>query len=117
MQVIYKYRIPFMEVSKVVLPANSIIIRVEGFDGALWLWAICDTTLPLAERTFHLYKTGGEMREDIRQLNYIGCGAIHIQMELMMYIFEEPNSEVLYSGISTKFDWKEVQEKGDKHAI
>lgn len=117
MQVIYKYRIPFMEVSKVVMPADSQIIRIDGFDGSLWLWAIVNTDLPLVERTLYLYKTGGEMRSDIRGLNYLGCGAIYIQMELMMYIFEVPNSECPHIEAATKFDWIAVQKEGEGHAI
>ena len=115
MNVIYKYRIPFMEISEVVLPKNANIIRVDGLDGALWLWAIVDTEQPLVKRTFHLFKTGGKMCDNISEYNYIGCGAIFVQMELMMYIFEYPNSETLVGEQPQPFDWKLVQEKS--HAI
>lgn len=90
MKTIYKYRIPFMEVAKVDMPKDALIIRVDGLDGALWLWAIVDTDNPIEERTFHLYKTGSEMPSNINLAFYHGCGAIFIQMELMMYVFEFP---------------------------
>lgn len=111
MKAIYKYRLPFMEVSKVVLPKDSKVIRIDGFDGAIWLWAIVDTEEPLVERTFHLFKTGGEMPDDIGRYMYIGCGAIFIQMELMLYIFEDTSAEKFIGKQPAPFDWKVVQEK------
>lgn len=112
MKTIYKYRLPFMETSKVVMPQFSKIIRVDGLDGAIWIWAIVDTEKPLVERTFKLFKTGGEMPNNVGKYNYIGCGAIFVQMELMMYVFEYPNSEVLISEELPPFDWKFHQENG-----
>lgn len=88
MKVIYKYRLPFMEVSKVIMPKDARIIRADGLDGALWLWAIVDTDNPIEERTFHLYKTGSEMPVNIDKAIYHGCGSIFIQMELCLYVFE-----------------------------
>jgi len=110
MKAIYKYRVPFMEQSKVVMHKGANIIRVDGLDGAIWLWAVVDTEQPLVERTFHLFKTGGQMPENIDEYNYIGCGAIFIQMELMMYLFEYPNSEQPVQETPPPFDWMSVQE-------
>lgn len=90
MKTIYKYRLPFMEVAKVEMPADAKILRVDGVDGALWLWAIVDTESPLVVREFHLFKTGSEMPDDIdAYYYYLGGGAIFIQMELFMYVFED----------------------------
>ena len=61
-------------------------------------------------RTFNLYKTGGEMPDNIHEAIYHGCGAIHIQMELMMYVFEFIHLPVYKEENNTKFDWKAVQE-------
>lgn len=114
MRAIYKYRLPFMEVSKVTLPMNSKVIRVDGLEGALWLWAIVDTNEPLVERTFHLFKTGSEMPDDIDEYDYLGCGAIFVQMELMMYVFEMPDTALPVQTNElwdrSPFDWKNVQE-------
>jgi len=88
MKTIYKYRLPFMETATVEMPVGAKIIRADGLEGALWLWAIVDTEVPTETRTFHLFKTGGKMPQDILEFEYIGCGAIFVQMELMMYIFE-----------------------------
>lgn len=111
MRAIFKYRLPFMEVSKVKMPKGSNIIRIDGLDGAIWIWAIVDTEQPEVERTFHLFKTGGEMPEDIDEYNYLGCGAIFVQMELMMYMFEKPGNEAPIAEDPPPFDWKAVQEK------
>jgi hypothetical protein len=110
MKAIYKYRLPFMEKSKVVMHGGSTIIRVAGEDGAIWLWAIVDTDEVLVERTFHLYKTGGEMPSDIDKYTYHGCGAIFIQMELMMYVFENFGIGDPIVREPAPFDWKTVQE-------
>lgn len=93
MKVIYKYRLPFMETSHVTMPQGATILRVDGLDGAIWVWALVDTEKPLVEREFRLFKTGGEMPDNINEAVYHGGGAIFIQMELFMYVFEFPNSE------------------------
>lgn len=111
MNVIYKYRVPFKEVAQVVMHAGANIIRVDGVDGGIYLWAVVDTSKPLVTRTFHLFKTGGEMYNNISEYNYIGCGGIFVQMELMMYLFEYPNSEEQLSPEIPPFNWKDVQEK------
>lgn len=111
MKTIYKYRLPFQERVVVPLPVSADIIRVDGLDGALWLWAIVDTEQPSVDREFSLFKTGGEMPEDINNYTYIGCGAIFVQMELMMYVFENKNYTPKTSvPVVNDFDWKKVQE-------
>ena len=87
------------------MPKDADIIRVDGLDGAIWIWAIVDTDQPLYDRHFELYKTGGEMPVDIGDYNYIGCGAIFVQMELMMYT-ATPSAD-----IPPPFNWQEHQEK------
>jgi hypothetical protein len=87
---IFKYRLPFMEIAHIEMPVGARVIRVDGLDGALWVWAIVDPDAPVERREFHLFKTGAPMPEDIGdKYTYLGCGAIFIQMELMMYVFEE----------------------------
>lgn len=88
MKKIFKYRLPFMEVATIEIPVGAQVIRIDGLDGALWLWAIVDPEAPVETRTFHLFKTGAEMPDDINSFIYLGCGAIFIQMQLMMYVFE-----------------------------
>lgn len=91
---IFKYQIPIKERTHVDLPAGAQILRVDGLEGALWLWALCNTeTKAIERREFALFKTGGNMPEDILTgYRYVGYGAIFIQQELMMYIFEKVNS-------------------------
>lgn len=111
MKAIYKYRLPFMEVSKVTMPKGAQIVRIDGMDGAIWIWAQVDTNKELVERTFHLFKTGGEMPDNINDAVYLGCGAIFVQMQLMMYVFEFPNSEKVLDAQPEPFDWLKHQEK------
>lgn len=111
MKVIYKYRLPFQEVSQVTLPQDATIIRIAGENGAIWIWAIVDTDLPLEDRTFHLFKTGGQMPDDIHRYVYLGCGAIFVQMELMMYVFELPGTAVPSVPVPPPFDWTAHQER------
>src|SRR5213595_3614843 len=87
-KVIYKYRLPFMEVATVEMPKGAQVIRVDGLDGALWIWAVVDTDEPIVKREFHLFKTGAVL-DDASEWYYHGCGAIKIQMELMLYVFEK----------------------------
>ena len=89
MRKIFKYTIPFMEVSKVLLPVGAKIVRVDGLDGFIFLWAVIDPLAPIEQRTFHLFKTGADMPDDIAEYTYHGCGAIFVQMELMMYVYED----------------------------
>lgn len=89
MKVIHKYQLPFMEDSYIDMPYGAKVIRVDGLEGAVWVWAIVETDLPLVRREFKLVKTGGEMPDNIEDYAYLGSGAIFIQMELMMYVFEE----------------------------
>lgn len=109
---IFKYRIPFKEIATVVLPKEAKIIRVDDVDGAIYLWAIVNTdpNWETEERTFYLFKTGSEMPHNIHEYTYLGCGAIYVQMELMMYIFEIPNS-AKPAKPTPNVNWKEIQEK------
>lgn len=112
MKVIYKYRLPFQEKSKISMPRGANIIRVDGLDGAIWVWAVVDTEQPLVDREFSLFKTGGDMPDDIDTYSYIGCGAIFVQMELMLYVFEKKDyTPKLSATVVNDFDWKNVQEK------
>lgn len=115
MKVIYKYRLPFMEVAEVVMPVGAEIIRLEDEKtgpsaGQISIWAIVDTDAPKEVRVFNLYKTGGQMPDDIDEAHYWGYGAIHIQMELMMYVFEFPGTARPYVE-PEPFDWTTVAEK------
>lgn len=109
---IYKYRLPFMEKAEVVMKKDAQIIRVDGLDGALWLWAIVDTDAEEEVRHFELFKTGGKMPDNIHEYTYHGCGAIFIQMELMMYVFEKMGTATPVGETPPAFDWKAVQEGG-----
>lgn len=87
-RVIYKYQMPVMEHFTMQLPAGAEIIRMSGIDGMFWLWAVVDTNAADEPRKFHAVKCGGNM-PDIADLKYVGCCAVFVQQELMLYIFEE----------------------------
>lgn len=106
---IFKYQLPFMEVATVTMKENANIIRIDGLEGALWIWAIVDENAKDVDRTFHLFKTGAEMPDNIHEYVYHGCGAIFIQMELMMYVFEHPNNSIgKHTPRVNDFDWKQA---------
>lgn len=86
---IYKYQLGMAEKAVVKMPQDAQVIRVDGIDGFLYIWAVIDTERPIVERTFNLFKTGAPMPDDILEnYNYLGCGGIFVQMELMMYVWE-----------------------------
>lgn len=87
-RVIFKYQMPVKEHFTMKLPVGAEIIRMAGVGGMFWLWAVVRTDAPDEERHFHAYKTGGVIPDDLN-LIYRGCCAVFIQMELMLYIFEE----------------------------
>lgn len=88
MKVIYKYPLPVAETATLALPLFAQVIRIDSLNGFMWLWALVDTEQPLVNYKFNAYKTGGEIPKDIPQ-HYVGCAAIFIQMELMLYWFQE----------------------------
>lgn len=85
---IWKYQLPVLERFVLKLPEGAQIIRIDDQGGMLWAWAIVNTEAPLTERSFRAFKTGAQMPDDVL-LQYVGCAAIHVQMELMLYFFEE----------------------------
>jgi len=100
MKTIYKYVLPFMEIVHIDLPKGAEVIRCDGIEGFIYIWCVIDTEAPLEKRTFYLFKTGAKIDDNLN-LKYLGCGAIFIQMELMMYIFESKDPWRPYSATST----------------
>ncbi|AMX93763.1 MULTISPECIES: hypothetical protein [Mesorhizobium] len=87
-RVIYRYQMPVQEHFTMKLPAGAEIIRMADVAGMFWLWAVVRTDVPDEERHFHAFKTGGAIPGELN-LKYVGCCAVFIQMELMLYIFED----------------------------
>lgn len=89
MKAIHKFQLGMAEKASVMMPEGALVIRVDGVDGFLYLWAVIDTDAPIVIRDFLLFKTGAAMPDDILQnYHYLGCGGIFVQMELMMYVWE-----------------------------
>lgn len=89
MKAIHKFPLGMAEKAYVDMPEGALVIRVDGIDGFLYLWAVVDTDAPMVRREFLLFKTGAVMPDDILQnYHYLGCGGIFVQMELMMYVWE-----------------------------
>lgn len=87
-KVIYKYQMPVLEHFTMKLPKGAEIIRMEDQGGMFWLWAVVDTEVEDEERSFYAFKCGGEIPRHL-ELEYVGFCAVHVQMELGLYIFEE----------------------------
>lgn len=92
MKAIHKYQLGMAEKASVQMPQGAHIIRIDGIDGFLYIWAVVDTEAPMAQRDFLLFKTGAAMPANILATHrYLGCGGIFVQMELMMYVWEAKN--------------------------
>ncbi len=91
-RVIFKYQMPVQEHFTMMLPAGAEILRVEDQGGMFWMWAMVRTDAPDEPRHFHAFKTGGKI-PDALNIRYVGCCAVFIQMELMLYIFEDTGNE------------------------
>jgi hypothetical protein len=88
-RVIFKYQMPVLERFTMKLPAGAEIIRMQDHGGMFWLWAVVDTRQPDEERHFRAFKTGAVIPDGL-DLRYVGFCAVFVQMELGLYIFEEP---------------------------
>lgn len=89
MKAIHKFQLGMAEKASVMMPEGALVIRVDGIDGFLYIWAVVNTEAPMVKRDFLLFKTGAPMPDDILQTHkYLGCGGIFVQMELMMYVWE-----------------------------
>lgn len=87
-QAIYKYQIGFLEDQTIRLPESSEIVRVDVVEGRVYIWALVSVEESMEEdRRIIGLKTGAVV--DLNgTLTYIGCAAIEIQMELMLYFYE-----------------------------
>ena len=83
---IWKYQIPVLEDFTVDLPDGAEIIRFANEEGMLWIWAVVNPDAEIVPKRLLAFKTGAEMPD--MKLNYLGCAAIYIQAELMLYYFE-----------------------------
>ena len=55
MKAVYKYQLPIQEQTSIQMPEEAEIIRVDGLDGMLWVWAIVNTECPIVEHKFRLF--------------------------------------------------------------
>lgn len=85
---IWKYQMPVAEEFTMQLPVGAQIIRMDGENGYLWLWAVVDSDAPTEDRHFAAYKAGGTMPDDLSNHTFAGTAHIYIQQELMLYLFE-----------------------------
>lgn len=83
---IWKYQIPVLEDFEVDLPSGAHIIRFANEGGKLWLWAVVEPDAPIEPLRLLAFKAGAEMPQI--PMSYLGCAAIYIQAELMLYYFQ-----------------------------
>lgn len=88
---IWKYQIPVLEDFTVELPKGAEIIRFKNEGGKLWLWAVVNPDAEIVPKRLLAFKAGAEMPDD--NMRYLGCAAIYIQAELMLYYFEKTGTE------------------------
>lgn len=94
MKKIFKYELSIKEKQEIELPIGAKIIRVDDIDGKFWLWAIVDVEEEVEEdveteiRYIEFYKTGQEIKTDLKRLTYLGFCKLHIMQELGLYVFE-----------------------------
>lgn len=91
---IWKYQMPVAEQFTMKLPKGAEIIRMDGENGYLWLWAVVDTQAELEDRHFEAFKAGGTMPDDLSNHEFVGMAHIYIQQELMLYIFEVHSDDI-----------------------
>lgn len=85
---IYKYPIPIIEEFSIILPKGAEIIRLDFIEGHAWLWAKIDQRVEDEKRYFRAFKTGALIPDNL-DIKYIGMYPIFIQVELMLYVYEE----------------------------
>lgn len=93
---IFKYQIPIQEDFKLTLPICHKAIRVDFVDGKAWMWVLHDLRKESARFTFHMYKTGGTIPDNVMpKLDPIPIGflSIYVQQELCLYVFTEKENE------------------------
>ena len=89
MKAIHKYVLPMLEESFVDMPSVNTIISAEMQEGFICVWAIVDTDSPIINKKFNLYKTGQEIKANVKVLKYIGIAKVNVGMELGMHVFED----------------------------
>lgn len=58
MKRIYKYEIPLIAISYVVMPQSAKLLKIGFQEEALFVWALVDVELPLCDRHFRIIGTG-----------------------------------------------------------
>lgn len=88
MKTIHKYQIPGTKKNfSFKIPQGYQILNVQKEGNILSLWALQDTEQPLINVHFRLYVTGGEIKEPLEQLTYIGTAQLD-QQSFATHLFE-----------------------------
>lgn len=86
---IFKYELSVLEQQVIQLPKGARITRCEDVDGRFYLWAVVNTEeKEMENRYLEAYKTGAEFISHPDDLVHIGNCRLYIQMELMLYFYE-----------------------------
>ncbi len=63
---IYKYPLPILDHSEVILPLGAEVIHIGEQDGLLYVWAFVDPELgPPVRRRFRIFGTGHLIPDDV----------------------------------------------------
>jgi len=88
MVTVYKYDLS-LDVNEVSIPLDSRVMCVMEQGGVIRLWAFVDTDKPIITRTFLIYGTGSDIKD--QEIWYIGT--VKLAFELLsfhLFIFLPP---------------------------
>lgn len=84
---IWKWALDVVDRQSISMPAGAQILTVQTQYGVPQLWALCDTTLPLTPRIFHIYGTGNVIRHSVAAGWYVGTFQLS-DGALVFHVFE-----------------------------
>lgn len=73
MKTIYKYKLPLVFSSTILMPegAEILAIQIQLHDNEICMWAMVDLNNVMTQRCIETYGTGHELPEDIKEHKYI----------------------------------------------
>lgn len=95
MKKIWKFKLEGQTCQKISMPEGAQVLTVQEQGGIPYLWAVCETDNPLADRHFLMYGTGHLM--DIAVDKYIGTFQL-MNGGLVFHVFETSKETALKTG-------------------
>lgn len=86
MKRIYKYHLPFGDVTTIQMPKDAQILSVGNQNEGVFVWALVDPKAELTDYQFRMAGTGHPILPGF-DYNFIGTVAV-MKMQLIFHIFE-----------------------------